>query len=432
MSNKTQLAPTLEDLSYAQIESSRLFGFTNISGKMLSVFSLSSLVGGAAGVAQGLGYMAPVAGISLTFPAGLGVLAASVVTGLVGYWLGNFDDKKIRAHNSMGRSFNAARDTMYKKVENGLIEALSDVKYDPAQNTLPYDVLGYAVLLTDRQIEDLPAHIQLDVYRTQLDLVLYKAKGLTSGNTVEGKEFEAETMTADKPMETRALEYKRCRSFIRQAIEKGTLTITPLTENEKKNTASPSSGGAYQSNDGNSEFSDAVSDVLDDLARVRWRTGRASKPWSGGGGEFGGGGAGGSWSREVSKSLPGSAPPAQVPVFFPTGSLDTSIGGSSAASAGAGLPDFDPGSSAFDTGSGGGSSGFDLSDVEVDKDSAGPLLVLAGIAAVLAAAAVSGFSLWKNFISRAEAPKLGNVPLPLITKSLASAEKDVRRMYTPS
>lgn len=422
MTDKKPIAPSLQDLSHAQVESSHLFGFTNVSGKALALLSLTSLSGGAAGVAQGLGYLGPVLGLSLTFPAGLTVLGASVVTGLLGYWLGNFDDKRIKEHNSRAsHAFNSARGTVYERIEKGFLKALAKVEYDPKKNSLPYDALGYAVLLTDEKIGTLPPHVQLDIYRTQLDLELYKHRRLTSHRTVEGRGFEEAAMVDDATMDDKAAAYKRCRDFIRAAILNGTLSTTPVSGR------SSSKAGKNFHGDGGADLTDVTGDVLEALLRTSRRglPGGGFKP---GGGTYGGGGASGSWKFDAphANSSLGTTQSMQGQAFLASG-LGPGDGGFYAPpTTGSGF-DFDAGS----LGSSGGSSNFDFGDVDLGEDGAPVLLVIAGIAAVVAASTVAGFSVWKNYISNADTPALGDVHLPMITKSLASAEKDIRRMYTP-
>lgn len=428
MTNKKQIAPSLEDLSHAQVESSRFFGFTNASGKVLSLLSFATLGGGAIGVAQGLGYMGPVLGASLSFTGGLATLGVSVTSALIGYWLGNFDDKRIKVHNSRAaQAFQVARGSTYERIENGFIRALSNLpEYSPADNSLPYDALGHAVMMTDEKIEKLPPHVRVDVYRTQMDIELYKQRKLTSHNTVEGQEFEKKTFERPTMIE-KATEYKRCRDYIRQCIADGTLVATPIGARPSK--VPESSKKAHGDGADDYLLADVAVDALDALGRgLRHGPSHGAGGSifrSGGGGDFGGGGASGSWSAAAAQNANVVSGAAQQGRAFLAGGVGSGMDTPAAASS---VSDFDLGSI---SGSGGGSSGgFDLPDV--DSDAAPLLLVVAGVAAVLAACAASGASLWKNFVSNADVPALGNVHLSLITKSLASAEKDIRNMYKPT
>lgn len=427
MTNKEQIAPSLEDLSHAQVESSRFFGFTNASGKVLSLLSFATLGGGAVGVAQGLGYMGPVLGASLSFTGGLATLGVSVGSALIGYWLGNFDDKRIKAHNSRAsQAFQTARGSVYDKIENGFIRALSEVpEYSPAVNSLPYDALGHAVMMTDEKIEKLPPHVRIDVYRTQMDIELYKQKKLTSHNTVEGRAFEEKTFKRPTMIE-KATEYKRCRDYIRQCLLDGTLVATPIGAYPAK--APEKSNQAHDDGADDYLLADVAVDALDALGRGLRHVpirGGGSVFRSGGGGDFGGGGASSSWGAAVAQNANVASGAAQQGRAFLTGGIGADMDASAATSS---LSNLDFGS--ISGGGGGSSGGFDMPDV--DSDAAPLIMVVAGVAAVLAACAASGASLWKNFVSNADVPALGDVHLSLITKSLASAEKDIRRMYKPS
>ncbi|HTK84386.1 MAG TPA: hypothetical protein VL625_04810 [Patescibacteria group bacterium] len=398
MKDRAEVAPSLEDLSYAQVESSYLFGFTNMSGKAMALISLATLIPGAVGVAQGMEWIGPVLGMSTNFWTGLALTGISSVAGLTGYWLGNFDDKKIRAYNEQA-SYSVhsyARGKVYDRVERGLVETLSAVEYDPQKKHLPYDALGYAVLLADDKIADLPAHVQVDIYRTQLDLELYKYKQLVSAHTREGLALEAKIMGADVPMEKKAEEYRQGRDRVRAGLKNNTLTITPVTQ------AHYDEGGSRLT--GN--------DTSDDWLWMRGRGGYYRGGFSGGGsggsggfngfggGRSGGGGASGSWD-----DAPGFAP-----VLSGSGSSGSS-GGSS--------------------GSGKKSGGGDLG--KAAGGGLGLLIKFAGVAAVIAATAVTAFSLRKNFFTEADKPVLAEgVRVPMLAKSLATAEKDIRRMYAPS
>lgn len=431
MSEKEPVAPSLEDLSYVHVEGSRFFGLTNVTGKILSLASFTTLAMGSTGLAQGLGYLGRIAGMSLSLGAGFALTGASVVTGLIGYWMGNFDDKRIKKHNERAAgAFAAARGTMYQKIENGFIQALSKIEYDPGKNSLPHDALGHAVLFSDDKIAKLPPHIQVDVYRTQIDLELFRHRRIISGATVEGAEFESRTMVDGNSMNERALAYKRCRDHIRDSLRKGTLVCTPLGG---KNEKPEPEGSGFTSGDGTA--GDVADDFLDGLGRsLRHLSGGSSGGgFKGGGGNFGGGGAGGSWGDAVrtgGNAVSVSGRSAQPQPFIVPGLMGA---GNDISPAGAGMSDSFNFGSVSGSGSGGGSGpDFDLDLGDMDEDAAKILLPLAAAAAVIAAASVSVFSLWKNYVSRADKPVLGHVPLPMISKSLASVEKDVRMMYNPA
>lgn len=427
MTNKKEIAPSLQDLSYAQVESSRFFGFTNTSGKVLSLLSFVTLLGGAAGVAQGLGYMGPVLGTSLSFTGGLVTLGASVTAALVGYWLGNFDDKKIKAHNSrVGRAFSSARHTKYESIENGFIQALSNVQeYDPAKNSLPYDALGHAVMMSDDKIDKLPPHVRIDVYRTQMDIELYRHRQLTSHRTVEGRAFEEKTFRRPTMIE-KATEYKRCRDFIRAAIASNTLVATPVGSRPDR---APENARRVRNDDDDLLLADVALDALDVLGRGLRNAPRTGGGGfrSGGGGDFGGAGASGSWNTLASPQVTNVASGAvsQGRAFL-TGGMGS---GMDASAAGRDLGNFDFGSVSSGSSSSSGSSDFEMPDLGDDPR---VVLVIAGVAAVVAACAASGAYLWKNFISKADAPTLNGVHVPMISHALATAEKDIRRMYKPS
>lgn len=431
MTDKEPVAPSLEDLSYVHVEGSRFFGLTNVSGKILSMMSFATLVAGGTVLAQGLGYLGRVAGMGLSLGSGFALTGASVVTGLIGYWMGNFDDKRIKKHNERAAgAFAAARGTMYQKIENGFIQALSKVEYDPGKNSLPHDALGHAVLFSDDKIAKLPPHIQVDVYRTQLDLELFRHRRIISGATVEGVEFEGRTMVDGNSMNERAAAYKRCRDHIRDSLQKGTLVCTPIDEERKKQEAG---GSGFADNA--VDAGDVAGDLLDDLARsLRHLPGGSSGGgFKGGGGNFGGGGAGSSWGdgfRTGGNAVSGSVRSSQPQPFIVPGLMGT---GNDISPASAGMSDsFNFGSVSGSGGGGGSGPDFDLDLGDMDEDAAKILLPLAAAAAVIAAASVSVFSLWKNYVSRADKPVLGHVPLPMISKSLASVEKDVRLMYKPA
>ena len=59
------------------------------------------------------------------------------------------------------------------------------------------------------------------------------------------------------------------------------------------------------------------------------------------------------------------------------------------------------------------------------------LFLAAAVAAASAAYIVTGFAVWKNFISRAEDPAFEGLRIPALASSLRSARRQVEHMYTP-
>lgn len=385
MTDPQPIAPSLEDLSRANVENSRFFGYTDASGKVLALLSLGTLVSGATGLAQGLGYLGPILGLSLPLGVGFAVVGASIVAGLAGYWLGNFDDKHIKEHNQRA---NASRRVVRETIEQKFVDALAKVEYEPSRHSLPYDALGYAVMLPDDKIASLPDHVRLDIYRTQLDLELYTHKQLTCRNAVEGERL-ARAVKALSTTKQQADAYKVIRDEVRVNISEGKLTLTPITEDKKPQRTKE------ESNSTDDEVTYTIAEALADMSRAGGRYSRSSSSspdiFQGGSGKFGGGGASGSWGV------------AAVPAN--NGSMSADF--SSAARGG----------------------GFDFKMPDMDGEAAKGLVIVAAVAAAVAAIIVTGCSLWKNFPNRAEKPAFGNVHLPLITKSLASAEKNICAMY---
>jgi uncharacterized membrane protein YgcG len=408
MSDRDFVAPSLDDLAYAQVKNSRLFGLTNLSGKALALSALGAFGTGVTGTAQLLGWVGAVGGVTLTFPVSLGFLGGSVVAAAVSYWLGNYDDRHIEAHNQrhsgLASSFHNARQTDYNRIQNQFIEALRHITaYDPREKMLPYDVLGHAVLLDDSHIQKLPPHVQIDILRTQLDLELFRAKRVISDQTHEGRDFEAMVFDNESlAMEERAKAYFHCRDHIRRSLTDGTLRITRIDDDR-----ADGEGRSSDVSENTADFMEAVGDALSSVLRRSGSRSGSGSSWTPGGGSFGGGGASGEWGA-VTSSL-----------------NTTSTNFSSVATA---RPAFVPAPSS----SGGeSSSGLDLGlgDLDMDEDTfkALPAIILIGAAVV--AVGANAASMYKNFISKAPKPVLLGVDTPLITQSLRSADKEIRQMY---
>jgi len=433
---KPEVAPTLDDLALANVEHSKLFGLTNVSGKIATLAALGGLVVGTTGVLQAFGVIGAVAGATIGLPLTIGVAAGTIAAGLGAYWLGNFDDKRIRAFNES--AFGSARRNYYDDIESRFVDALSTVQYEPFAKTLPHDALGYAVFLSDDKIAKLPAHIQLDVYRTQSDLMLYNHSKLTSRGIVEARAFEDDLKNdSTKTIEEKAEAYRKCRNSISAAIDEGTLQMTPYSKADEIRSDvgadfSDAASGSSSSDD------NAIGEFFDDLADSFARSARRSRgssssgssyaPWggfSGGasssssghtgssgtrshGGFFTGGGFGGEGGFKTGGAMP-------VPIIINNGGGNSSGGG------------FDLGG-LFD---GGGSSSGSRSSGS-SKGAGEAILLAAAVAAASAAYIVTGFAVWKNFISRPEDPEFEGLKIPALSASLRSARKQVEHMYAPS
>lgn len=433
MTRDTKETLTLDELRYVRVQDSHLFGLTNISGKVVTGLAAVALGSGTLGVAQALGYAGAVAGLTLSLPVTIGAAVGSFGAALAAYWLGNFDDKRIDAHNSsVRRAFHRARGDEYNRIENDFVKALQHV---PEDKTLFADTLGHAVHLKDRQIATLPPHLQVQVYRTQADLELYKHTSLTTANIVETQDFHVWLSEANPTLEEQAKGYRDARNDIRKAVENGTLSVTELDAGSY--ISAPEKYEPMMDKESDNSFGDFIDGALDDLSRASRRNSNSgssagwSNPWVGGGSSSGGGrqGSVGTRSHGGFKTgggfggegfqTGGSIPAA--PVFVTGGGF----GGES--SGGSGFGDF-IGSLADSGGGGGGGGGSSRNS----KGAAEALMIGVAIAAASAAFIATGAAVWKNFIDQTPKPDIGGVQLPVLTKALASSRAEIQQMYAPA
>jgi hypothetical protein len=419
------VAPSLEDLAYAHVKNSHFFGLTNLSGKALTFMAMGALALGV-GVVGSAGFNAGniMVGLLQTWPIALAAWGASLGGGLAGWWVGGYDDRVIDEHNDNSYPASSRRQ-VEAHLQDTFMKAISKADFDPSRKTMPYDALGHAVLLSDEQIEKLPAHIQFDVYRTQMDLDLYRYTNLCSHQIFEAMVYEARVLAKDAPMQEKALIYRENRDAVRKLLDEGALEYTPIVQDGPKK-----SWG-----DRLSEFMDAAGESIADSNSFNnnsfdfgsgWGRGRSSNS-SGGGSIFGGGAS--SSSSPTSGSIGGSFGGSRD--GFKTGGAIASggfvIGGGFGSDANGNYASFSGGGSVNRRNDSGG--GFKADGIKLDGSAAQGLVIVAGAAAVCAAAIATGFSIHKNFFAKADEPKVDGVRMSYLSNALPSREGEIRQMY---
>ena len=392
MPPRKPVASDLDDLSYATVAGSRFFGLTNVTGKVLAALSLVSL---GVMIFVGAQFVWGPGDIAAALPMGIGAFVVSMTSGLAGYWFGNFDDRTIIHHNArVRRPFKAGHAKIYEGIEDKFVKSLARVDYDPFEKSLPYDALGHAVHLPDDKIDLLPAHIQLDIYRTQADLEFFIHAGLTSCRTREGKSEVDEIVNSLKPLEDMASAYKDFRDRAAEDLIESGVEFTPLHPERPPGRRSwlGRLGGIIADYEPSGDIY---------IPRGRWRlsgSGAGGSTGSFGGGDFGsGGGIGGGG--------------------FTTGGVMEGSGGSFSTGGGFGAPS-------------GRSDNRGAGDAL--KGAGAALVIIIAAALIAAATVVVARALKKNFWDKAEKPAFGDVHIAYLAHSLKSSESKIRRMYASS
>lgn len=428
------VAPSLEDLAYAHVKHSQFFGLTNLSGKALTFIAMGALAVGV-GVVGSAGMNAGniMVGLLQTWPIALGAWGASLGGGLAGWWVGGYDDRAIDDHNDISYD-SSPRRKVETQLQNTFLKAISKAEFDPAKMTMPYDALGHAVLLKDDQIETLPAHIQFDIYRTQMDLDLYRYTNLCSHQIFEAMVYEARVFAKDIPMEEKAQLYRENRDAVRKLLEEGTLEFTPIAQDGPKKSwserlseftaaagdafADANNSSSYGSNNNGFDFGSG------------WGRSRSSNS-NGGGSIFGGGSSTSSSSSPAPGSIGGSFGGSRD--GFKTGGEIASggfvTGGGFGSDANGNYASFSGGGSGNRKSDSGGGGGFKSDGIKLDGSAAQALVIVAGVAAVCAAAIATGFSIHKNFFAKADEPFVDGVRMSYLSNALPSREGHIREMY---
>lgn len=408
------IAPSLQDLSYAKVNHSWAFGITNATGKILTVASTAALGAGGVGVAQGLGYLPAIMGVSMPVMTGFGLLGGAIAGAVAAHAIGNIDDQIIANHNdNLAREFRAIAANRDASAEDKLVIALQGADYDPYTRHLPVDALGHAVTLPDEKIKRFPPCVQVDVFRTQADLALYSQTQLTTANNPSYAARKKTIRASGKSHEVQAEQFRKLRNDICKDIIEGTLQAAPnqsLDEPDHVPHTAPVKKGRIKrafKRIGAATL-DAATEVVSDpyFTTINW-----GRLWQSG--DRGG---------------------ASIPSLPTGGEIGGRLGGGGFTTGGG------FGGEGFRTGGGFGSDAAGLFKEFTggtgnrrssnNNDGAAAALV------IVAAAIAIGVTVWlvgraytKNFFDMADKPTLNNVELPAITHALPTAEKDIRKMY---